>query len=237
MTYVEGFLTPVPTAKRDAYLAHATAAAPMLKELGVRRMVESWGDDVPRGKLNDLWMAVEAGEDETVVFSWFEYPDRAARDAAGEKMMSDPRMEAMMADMPFDGRRMVMGGFTSVSDVGDGRGTGYIDGIVLPVKTGDREAFGEFARSVGDVFLEFGALRVMDTVADDVQPGERTDFFRAIRAVDGEDPSFGWVEWPDKATRDAGWNAIMTDPRMQGHDAPFDGKRMIFGGFTTIVDI
>nr|WP_235524148.1 DUF1428 domain-containing protein [Sphingomonas sp. Leaf33] len=129
-----------------------------------------------------------------------------------------------------------MGGFESVSDAGDGRGTGFIDGIVLPVKTADRAAFAQFARGVAAPFLEHGALRVMDTVADDVQPGKQTDFFRAILAEAGEEPSFGWVEWPDRATRDAGWEAIMADPRMQGNDAPFDGKRMIFGGFTPIID-
>lgn len=236
MTYIEGFLTPVPTAKRDRYLEHARAAVPMFKDFGAVRMVESWGDDVPRGKVNDLWAAVAASEDETVVFSWFEYPDKATRDAANAKMMADPRLADMMQDMPFDGSRMVMGGFESVSDAGSGRGTGYIDGIVLPLKTADREAFGAFARSVAAPFLEHGALRVMDTIADDVHPGKQTDFFRAILAESAEEPSFGFVEWPDKPTRDAGWAAIMADPRMQGKDAPFDGRRMIFGGFTPLID-
>nr|WP_294336972.1 DUF1428 domain-containing protein [uncultured Sphingomonas sp.] len=129
-----------------------------------------------------------------------------------------------------------MGGFESVSDAGSGRGTGYIDGIVLPLKTADREAFGAFARSVAAPFLEHGALRVMDTIADDVHPGKQTDFFRAILAESAEEPSFGFVEWPDKPTRDAGWAAIMADPRMQGNDAPFDGRRMILGGFTPLID-
>lgn len=236
MTYVEGFLTPVPTANRDRYLHHARTAMAMIKDSGVMRMVEAWGDDVPRGQRNDLWMAVAATGDETVVFSWFEYPDKAARDAANARMMADPRMADMMQDMPFDGRRMVMGGFQSVSDAGAAHGTGYIDGIVVPVKTTDRDAFGSFARSVAAPFLEHGAVRVMDTVADDVQPGEQTDFFRAILAEAGEEPSFGWVEWPDRATRDAGWAAIMADPRMRGDDAPFDGRRMIYGGFAVVID-
>ncbi|MBM3928937.1 MAG: DUF1428 domain-containing protein, partial [Sphingomonadales bacterium] len=129
MTYIEGFLTPVPTANRDRYLEHARTAVPMFKDFGAVRMVESWGDDVPRGKVNDLWTAVAASEDETVVFSWFEYPDKATRDAANAKMMADPRLADMMQDMPFDGSRMVMGGFESVSDAGDGSGSGsgYVD--------------------------------------------------------------------------------------------------------------
>jgi uncharacterized protein YbaA (DUF1428 family) len=236
MTYVEGFLVAVPTANKDAYRAHAERAVPLFKEFGVVRMVEAWGEDVPRGTLNDFYGAVQAKEDETVVFSWFEYPDRAARDAASAKMMSDPRMEAMGADMPFDGKRMVWGGFESVADVGAASGTGYVDGVVLPLPADRREAYRSFCNAVGPVFLEYGATRVMDAVADDVQDGKVTDFNRAILRKDGEVAAFGWVEWRDKAARDTGWEKAMADPRMSGEDAPFDGKRMIFGGFVPIVD-
>src|SRR3546814_8125256 len=111
MTYVEGFVVAVPTANREAYRKHAAEAAPLFKEFGVRRMVECWGDDVPDGKVNDFKGAVQAKDDETVVFSWFEYPDRATRDAANQKMMSDPRMQSMGEAMPFDGKRMIIGGF------------------------------------------------------------------------------------------------------------------------------
>src|SRR3546814_3085871 len=74
------------------------------------------GDDVPDGKVNDFKGAVQAKDDETVVFSWFEYPDRATRDAANQKMMSDPRMQSMGEAMPFDAKRMIIGGFTSIVD-------------------------------------------------------------------------------------------------------------------------
>ena len=236
MTYVEGFLVAVPTANREAYRDHAAAALPMFKDFGAVRMVEAWGDDVPRGTLNDLYGAVQAGEDETVVFSWFEYPDRATRDAANQRMMADPRMQPMMADAPFDGKRMVWGGFESVADVGRGDGAGYIDGIVLPVPAAAREDYRRFCERVAPFFLEHGATRVMDAVADDVQDGEVTDFNRAVLRKDGEVAAFGWVEWPDRAVRDAGWEKVMADPRMSGADAPFDGKRMIFGGFAPLID-
>ncbi len=236
MTYIEGFLTPVPTASRDAYSAHAASAAPILHDMGVVRIVECWGDDVPRGKLNDMWGAVNAAEDETVVFSWFEYPDRATRNAAVEKMMNDPRMEEMGRSMPFDGRRMIWGGFASVSDQGDANGTGYVDGVVMPVPAADHQAFAEFARGVASMFTENGATRVMDALGDDVKAGKLTDFQRAVRLEEGETVGYGWVEWPDKATRDAGWERIMADPRMQERVPPFDGKRMIFGGFVPILD-
>src|SRR5690349_15371956 len=107
MTYVEGFVVAVPTANRDAYRKHAADAAPLFQEFGATRMVEAWSDDVQHGKVTDFYRAVQAKEDESVVFSWFEYPDRATRDAANEKMMSDPRMEKMGAEMPFDGQRMI----------------------------------------------------------------------------------------------------------------------------------
>jgi uncharacterized protein YbaA (DUF1428 family) len=237
MTYIEGFVTAVPVANKDRYIAHAREAAAMVRAFGVTRFVETWADDVPRGTLNDLWGAVQAKDGEAVLFSWFEYPDRATRDAVNTKMMADSRMEDMARDMPFDGSRMIYGGFDSVSDVGGGSGVGYIDGIVLPLRDDARDAFGAFASSVAGVFLEYGALRVMDAVADDVRPGQHTDFLRAVHAADGERPALGWIEWPDKGTRDAGWEKIMAEPRMDGKDAPFDGKRMIFGGFMPILDL
>src|ERR1700759_4261019 len=111
MIYVEGFVTAVPTANKEAYIAHAAAAAPLLKECGVSRMVETWGDDVPDGKVTDFKRAVQAKTDETVVFSWFEYPSRQVRDAANEKIMNDPRMKEMASSLPFDGQRMIFSGF------------------------------------------------------------------------------------------------------------------------------
>jgi uncharacterized protein YbaA (DUF1428 family) len=111
MTYIEGFIVAVPIANKNAYVDHAIGFAPLIQELGATRMVESWSDDVPEGKVTDFRKSVQAKDDEAVVFAWFEYPDRAARDAANEKMMSDPRMKEMGAGMPFDGKRMIYGGF------------------------------------------------------------------------------------------------------------------------------
>src|SRR5687768_18414036 len=107
MPYIEGFVVAVPTANMDAYRKHAAEAAPIFREFGVTRMVEAWGDDVPHGKTTDFYGAVQAKDDESVVFSWFEYPSRAARDAANEKMMSDPRMKEMGESMPRSEERRV----------------------------------------------------------------------------------------------------------------------------------
>ena len=109
MTYVDGFVLAVPSGNKEAYRKHAEEAAPLFKEFGAVRMVEAWGDDVPDGKVTDFKGAVKAEEGETVVFSWLEYPDKSVRDAAQQKMMSDPRMEEIGATMPFDGKRMIFG--------------------------------------------------------------------------------------------------------------------------------
>ena len=117
MNYVEGFIAAVPAANKEAYRQHAAAAVPLFKEFGVTRVVECWGDDVPDGKVTDFRRAVKAEEGEVVVFSWFEYPSKAARDTAHAKMMSDPRMKQMGETMPFDGKRMIFGGFAPILDM------------------------------------------------------------------------------------------------------------------------
>ncbi|WP_133021411.1 DUF1428 domain-containing protein [Sphingomonas sp. PP-CE-1A-559] len=238
MTYIEGFVVAVPTANRQAYLEHATTAVGFLREFGVARMVENWGDDVPVGTLNDFAGAVQATADETVVFSWFEYPDKAARDAANARMMTDPRMEAMGASMPFDGSRMIYAGFQAELEDGLAAGTGYVDGFILPASLADKDAYFSMARTASAVFRDHGARRVVETWGDDVPAGEKTDYARAAHATADEVVVYAWVEWPDKLTRDAGTPKVMADARMQtpSADLPFDGKRAIYGGFTTILD-
>ena len=237
MTYVEGFVLAVPSANKEAYRKHAADAAPLFKEFGVARMVECWGDDIPDGKLNDFKSAVQAKPDETVVFSWFEYPDKATRDAATTKMMNDPRMAAMGGEMPFDGKRMIIGGFDSIVDDHAAGTTGYADGYVLPVPDGNKEAYRAMADKVSQVFRDYGATRVVEAWGDDVSDGKVTDFNRAAHKQDGETVVFSWVEWPDKETRTQGWEKMMKDERMQHdpNDQTFDGKRMIYGGFEPIV--
>lgn len=115
MQYVDGFVAAVPAANKDAYLAHAKEAAALFKGLGATRLVDCWGDEVPDGKVTDFRGAVKAEEGEVVVFSWIEWPSKAARDAGMKAMMEDPRMRDMK--MPFDGRRMIYGGFAPVLDV------------------------------------------------------------------------------------------------------------------------
>ena len=112
MPYIEGFIAAVPTANRDAYIESAREGAEYFKKLGATRTVECWGDDVPRGEVTDFYKAAQAKDDETVIFSWIEYPDKATRDAANEAMRADPEMANM--EMPFDAQRMFWGGFEQV---------------------------------------------------------------------------------------------------------------------------
>ena len=90
MTYIEGFVVAVPAANEDAYRRHSETVLPLFKGLGVTRMVQTWGDEVLDGKVTDFKGAVQAKSDEVVVFTWLEYPSKAVRDTANQKMMDDP---------------------------------------------------------------------------------------------------------------------------------------------------
>jgi uncharacterized protein YbaA (DUF1428 family) len=111
MSYVDGFVAAVPSANREAYREHAEKAAAVFKEHGATRVVEAWGDDVPDGKVTSFPLAVQRKDDETVVFSWVEWPSKQARDAGWQKIMADPRMQPEANPMPFDGQRLIYGGF------------------------------------------------------------------------------------------------------------------------------
>ncbi len=110
MTYVDGYVVPVPTTKREAYRKIALEAAAIFKECGASKVMECWGNDVPEGKLTSFPMAVKREDGETVVFSWVVWPSKQARDEGNKKVMADPRMKNV-PDMPFDGMRIIWGGF------------------------------------------------------------------------------------------------------------------------------
>lgn len=112
--YVDGFVTPVPKQNKEKYLAHLKEAKELLKDCGLVRMVECWQDDIKAGNKTDFFKAVEAKEDEAVLFSWFEWKSKEDRDRGVKMMMEDERMEKMQ--MPFDGSRMIFGGFNCIFD-------------------------------------------------------------------------------------------------------------------------
>ncbi|MFM2067846.1 MAG: hypothetical protein RLZZ584_2755 [Pseudomonadota bacterium] len=111
MNYLDGYVIAVPEANKESYRALAEKAAVVFKDHGALSVVECWGDDVPEGKLTSFSMAVQRKPDEAVVFAWITWPSREVRDAGMAAAMQDPRMDHEPGQMPFDGKRMIFGGF------------------------------------------------------------------------------------------------------------------------------
>ena len=116
MTYVDGIVAAVPKANREAFKKHAESSAVLFKEHGALKVVDCWGDDVPEGKMTSFTMAVQRKDDEVVIFSWVTWPSRKVRDEGWKAIMADPRMQAENNPMPFDGKRMIYGGFEVIVD-------------------------------------------------------------------------------------------------------------------------
>ncbi|MBT5330340.1 MAG: DUF1428 domain-containing protein [Porticoccaceae bacterium] len=111
MSYADGFVLAVPTANKEAYIEYAQDFSAIFKEYGALSVVECWGDDVPEGETTSFPLAVQCAEDETVVFSWMTWSSKEVRDAAWAKMMEDERFSPEINPMPFDGKRLIYGGF------------------------------------------------------------------------------------------------------------------------------
>jgi uncharacterized protein YbaA (DUF1428 family) len=237
MTYFEGFVVPVPEANEGAYRQHARDFVRHFQRMGVDRVVEAWESDVPDGKVTDFRKAVDAKPDEKIVFSFFEYGSKAEREAANEKFRTDPAMQEMAAsEMPFDAKRMIIGGFDAIVEEGSAGGS-YTDGFIVPVIQAKRDAYRELASKMAKVFRQHGATRVIEAIAEDVPHGKVTDFYRAVKAEDGETVVFSFIEWPDRATRDEAWQKIMADESLKPQgEMPFAGQRMFWGGFDKILD-
>lgn len=114
----------------------------------------------------------------------------------------------------------------------------YVQGFVIPVPEGNKDAYREVARKFWEIAKDYGALSQVECWEADVKDGTTTDFRMAVKAESGEKIVFSWSTWPDRATADAAHEKLMADPRMEtefgapdGSDMPFDGKRMIIGGF------
>lgn len=121
MAYIDGFVIPVPTQNKEAFIQVAKTYDQMLMDMGATRIVECWGNDIPKGKVTDFYGAVNATPDETVVFSWIEWPDKATRDEGMKKMETlmreDPNLSLEKNPMPFDGMRLIFGGFEPVLEL------------------------------------------------------------------------------------------------------------------------
>jgi uncharacterized protein len=161
MTYIDGFVIAVPTANKQKFIDHANLGDSVFMELGATRILECWGDDVPDGKQTDFRRAVQAKDDETVVFSWVEWPDKATRDAAmgrmGELTKMDDRMSPEKNPMPFDAARMIYGGFAPVVTLEKPKGNKPGDFIWYELLTTDAQAAQAFYGPVlGWTFADSG---------------------------------------------------------------------------------
>ncbi|MBX3248558.1 MAG: DUF1428 domain-containing protein [Myxococcales bacterium] len=239
MTYVDGFLLAAPTANEEPYRIHAEDAWPHFAKHGALTMVEGWGDVVPEGKINSIHSAVLRREGETPLFSWITWPDKATRDAGMVAVMEDIKSAPQPLEMPFDGQRMIFGGFEVLHGDPLVR-IGYLEGSVMPVPAARRAELAASAARLAEVFKDHGATTVVDCWGDDVPEGKVNSFHTAILREPDEAILFSWINFPDKETRDAAWPRIMADPRMKEH-APdtvgADLRRAIFGGFRPLVDV
>ncbi|MDO9525734.1 MAG: DUF1428 domain-containing protein [Gemmobacter sp.] len=236
MIYYTCSIASVNAADKDKYIAHAVAMWPLFKSCGATRMVEAWGVDVPKGEVTDFYRAVDAKDGEAIVFSWIGWPDKATADASWQKMQDDPAMQSV-PEMPFDGGRMIFGGFKPVFLNGQDAAAGYFQGFTVAVPEANKVAYIKLAAEFWPMFQKRGALGMVETWGEDVPHGKKTDFYRATKAQHGERVVFSWIAWPDRATCDAAAQAM--DVEMNGMDMsamPFDGMRMMWGGFEPVFD-
>jgi len=248
MTYVQGFVLAVPTANKDKFTAHAELGDAVFLDHGASRVLECWQDNVEKGHTTDFFGAVDCKDDESVVFSWLEWSDRetykAAEAGMEEIMKTDPRMDPEKNPMPFDGMRMIYGGFTPIVDEGTPVNNPYVQGFIVPVPEGNQAEYRKAALAMWDIMKDYGAKRVVEAWQDDVPHGKQTDFFRSVKAEDGEIVVFSFIEWESREVCDASHEKMMQDERMKtfmgdNPDAkpPFDGKRMVYGGFKPVVEL
>lgn len=248
MTYIQGFVIPVPTANKQKFIDHANRADEVFMEHGALRIIEAWQEDVKKGHTTDFFGAVDAREDESVAFSWVEWADKADCDTMEsqmeEQMKTDARISRELNPMPFDGQRMIYGGFDPIVEEGAITASPYVQGFLVPVPSGNKEAYRTAALAMWDIMKDYGATRVIEAWQQDVPHGEQTDFFRAVKAENGEIVVFSFVEWASKEVCDNSHETMMQDERMKqfmgdNPDAkpPFDGKRMVYGGFVPVVEL
>jgi uncharacterized protein YbaA (DUF1428 family) len=133
------------------------------------------------------------------------------RDAGTKTLEQDDRMKTLV--IPFDGQRLIYGGFSPIVEEGSAGRTGYVDGIAAPVPLANRAAYIDMASRAARLFREYGALRVVEGWGDDVPDGKITDFRRAVEAREGEIVVFSWIEWPSKQVRDEAWPKLGADLR------------------------
>lgn len=246
MPYIQGFVIAVPTANKQKFIDHANLGDEVFLDHGATRVLECWQDNVPKGHTTDFFGAVDCKEDESVVFSWLEWPSKAVHDKMDaqmeEIMKTEERFDPEKNPMPFDGMRMIYGGFEPVVEEGEITANPYVQGFIVPVPSGNKEAYRKAALDMWEIMKDYGARRVVEAWQENVPHGKQTDFFRAVKAEDGEIVVFSFIEWESKEICNGAHDKMMQDERMkqfegQEQNMPFDGKRMVYGGFKPVVEL
>ena len=223
MSYIDGFVLAVPTANKDRFIAHANLGDAVFMDHGATRILECWEEDVPEGKQTDFFGAVDAKDDESVVFSWIEWPGKAQRQAVMGRMdeiaKTDDRFNPEKNPMPFDGKRMIYGGFEPIVDRGTPTPGAYVQGFVVPVPEANKERYRAMAEEAWETFRGQGALRLVEAWQDDVPEGKQTDFFRSVKAKPGEKVVFSFVEWPSREVCDAAAERMQAEAQPPSADA------------------
>ncbi len=236
MSYIDGFVIPVRTADKISFIDHAERMDAVFLRHGARRIVETWGEDIATGQVTDFRRAVDATAEESVAFSWIEWPDKATRDTAFRALEDDAEM--MAEPMPFDGKRMIFGGFVPIVVEGEDRRGAFVQGFVVPVRSDRQDDYRTMAAAAWPMFERYGALRVVEAWQSDVPEGETTDFYRAVKAEPGESVVFSYMLWPSREACEAAAAKMQNDPDMtMPDDMPFDPRRMIFAGFEPVVEL
>jgi uncharacterized protein YbaA (DUF1428 family) len=241
MAYLEGFVAAVPTRNKQAFLDHSRLMDAAFIAHGATRVVECWGDDLARGKVTDFHRAVQADDDENVVFSWILWPDKPSRNRAWGAMMDpanpDPATDPKQNPLPFDGKRMIVGGFEPLVTEGDHSTFPYVQGFMTPAPTAKREAYAAMALDGWGMVQGFGALGVLEAWGEDIPRGQVTDFYRGVNATEEESVVFSYVIWPSRELCQEAARKMGEMEMPQGIEMPFDPMRMVYGGFQPVHEL
>lgn len=237
MTYVDGFVIPVPKCNKSKFIDYGHRSDEVFVRHGASRIFECWQDNVARGALNDFFMGVDARDDEVIAFSWIEWRDKATRDQCmavlDGVMKADPHFDQTRNPLPFDGGRMLWGRFQVLVERGEPTFSPYVQGIVLAVPESRKEDFRRVAEKAWETLQGSGALRMIEAWEDEVPAGGQTDFFRMVMLEPGEKVVFSFIEWPSREACDA---ASLKMKTLAALELPFDCARVISGGFRPVVE-
>lgn len=234
MTYVEGFIMPVPRTNRDGFIRFSTMADKLWAAYGADRILECWPDEDSTVRTGDIFTAAQGQDCEAMIFSWIEWRDKNSRNQAMPlllaKMASDPRFDQARHPLPFDNDRVISGCFRTLADHGEPAPAPYVQGFILSVAQNREAHIQAYANASWEGLYEVGALRLLLTWEDECPADRRIDFPRLAKSGPEEKVAFAVIEWPSRAVCEAAAHKFAPHA-----DPPFDQRRMMSGGFSPVV--